>query len=64
MDPPTVPVPAGESPDSHPGTSPRLDRADLVELIGDVVRREIASHSSGTAGASHSGGESRDGVPS
>ena len=64
MDPPTVPVPAEKSPDSHPGTLSRLDRADLVELIGNIVRLEIASHSSGTTGASHSGGEFRDGVPS
>ena len=58
-----APVSAEESPDSHSGTLSRLDRADLVELIGNVMRREIASHSSGAAGASHSGGEFRDGAP-
>ena len=64
MDPPTVPVPGEESPDSHPGTLSRLDRADLVELIRKVVPREIASHLPGMAGASHGGVEFRDGIPS
>ena len=44
MDPPTVPVPAKELPDSHPGTSSQLDRANLVKLIRNVVCQEIASH--------------------
>ena len=63
MDPSTVPVPAEESPGNHLGTSSRLDRPNLEELIRNVLHREIASHSSGVAGASHSGGEFRDGYP-
>ena len=37
MDPSTAPVSAKELSDSHPGTLSRLDRADLVELIGNVM---------------------------
>ena len=33
-----------KSSDCCPETSVHLDRADLEELIGSVVRREIASH--------------------
>ena len=62
MDLPTVPVPGKELPDSHPRTSSQLDRADLVELIGNIVHREISSYSLGMAGAFHSGGEFGDGV--
>ena len=62
MDPSTAPVSPEESPDSHPRTSSRLDRADLVELIGNIVRGEITSHSSCAAGVSHCGGEFRDEV--